>query len=63
MHVPFLDGKHGKVLLSFLIPPLCLKVLHLVFCSCSVMEREEREENERQRTEEWAMEWVAKGKD
>ena len=64
LYVPFLDGKHGEVLLSFLIPPFSLKVLHLVvvFCSCSVMEREEREENERQKTEEWVVGWAAKGR-
>ena len=63
LYVPFLDGKHGEVLFSFLIPPFSLKVLHLVvvFCSCSVMEREEREENERQKTEEWVVGWAAKG--
>ena len=63
LYVPFLDGKHGTVLFSFLIPPLCLKVLHWVFCSCYVIESEEKEINERMRTEEWVMGWVVKGKD
>ena len=63
LYVPFLDGKHGKVLLSFLVSPFTPKVLHLVvFCSCSVMEREEREENQRQKTEEWVVGWAAKGR-
>ena len=39
MHIPFLDGKHGKVFLIFLIPPLFLELRYLqlkkVFvCSC-----------------------------
>lgn len=43
IHVPFFDGKHGKVLLSLQISPLRLEVLHLVpvvlnkthICHCS----------------------------
>ena len=43
IHVPFFDGKHGKVLLSLQISPLRLEVLHLVpvvlnkthICRCS----------------------------